>query len=101
MTQWVKRVTSVRSRRSGMSAMPPIPTELMRHNKTSRGAMTGLMHCSKEHRHSIVSSARSRSEVGIVMPSALAVLRLITNSNLVGCITGRSAGLSPLRILPT
>jgi hypothetical protein len=27
-------------------------------------------------------------------------LRLITNSNLVGCITGMSAGLAPLRIRP-
>ena len=32
------------------------------------------------------------------MPSAFAVLRLITSSNLVGCCTGRSAGFSPLRI---
>ena len=31
---------------------------------------------------------------------ALAVLRLITNSNLVGCSTGNSAGFAPLRILP-
>ena len=30
-------------------------------------------------------------------PSALAVLRLITNSNIVGRITGRSDGLTPLR----
>jgi len=30
----------------------------------------------------------------------LAVLRLITSSNLVGCRTGRSAGLVPLRICP-
>jgi hypothetical protein len=28
-------------------------------------------------------------------PSALAVLRLITNSNLVGCSTGMSAGFAP------
>jgi hypothetical protein len=28
----------------------------------------------------------------------LAVLRLITVSNLVGCSTGRSAGFAPLRI---
>jgi predicted HTH transcriptional regulator len=33
--------------------------------------------------------------------SALAVLRLIPNSNLVDCITGRSAGFSPMRIRPT
>jgi hypothetical protein len=34
---------------------------------------------------------------GMVRPSALAVLRLMTSSNLVGFCTGRSAGLSPLR----
>ena len=33
----------------------------------------------------------------MVRPSALAVLRLMTNSNVVGCKTGRSAGLAPLR----
>jgi hypothetical protein len=31
---------------------------------------------------------------GISIPSALAVLRLMTNSNLVGCTTGKSAGFS-------
>jgi hypothetical protein len=33
-----------------------------------------------------------------VRPSALAVLRLITVSNLVGACTGRLAGFSPLRM---
>src|SRR5262245_45671383 len=47
--------------------------------------------------HSITSSARSRIPVGIVMPSALAALRLTTVSNMVDCCTGRSAGLAPLR----
>ena len=37
----------------------------------------------------------------MVRPSALAVLRLMTSSNFVGCSTGRSAGLAPLRILST
>ena len=37
----------------------------------------------------------------MVSPSALAVLRLMTNSNVVGCSTGRSAGFAPLRILST
>src|SRR5262245_38341515 len=50
--------------------------------------------------HSITSSARASSLSGIWRPSALAVLRLITNSNLVGCSTGNSAGFAPLRILP-
>ncbi len=50
--------------------------------------------------HWITSSARSSNDGGMVRPSALAVLRLITSSTLVGCRTGRSAGLAPLRILP-
>ena len=37
----------------------------------------------------------------MVRPSALAVLRLMTSSNFVGCSTGRSAGFAPLRILST
>jgi hypothetical protein len=32
--------------------------------------------------------------VGMVMPNALAVLRLMMNSNFVGCRTGRSPGLA-------
>ena len=50
--------------------------------------------------HSITSSARASTAGRISKPSAFAVLRLITNSNLVDCITGRSAGFSPLRIRP-
>ena len=50
--------------------------------------------------HSITSSARASSVGGQLRPSALAVLRLMTSSNLVGCRTGRSAGFSPLRMRP-
>src|SRR5262249_49323807 len=39
----------------------------------------------KKHRYSITSSARASSVGGTSMPSALAVLRLITSSNVVGC----------------
>ena len=49
---------------------------------------------------SMTSSARARIDGGTVRPSALAVLRLTTSSKVVGCWTGRSAGLAPLRILP-
>jgi hypothetical protein len=49
--------------------------------------------------HSITRSARSKSDGGIVRPSAVAVFRLITSSNFVGRSTGRSAGFAPLRIL--
>jgi hypothetical protein len=55
----------------------------------------------KQHRYSITSSARASSVGGTSRPSALAVLRLISISNLVGCSTGRSAGFAPLKILST
>jgi hypothetical protein len=51
--------------------------------------------------HSITSSAIVSSLSGIVRPSAFAVLRLITSSNLVGCSTGGSPALAPLRIRST
>ena len=48
--------------------------------------------------YSITLSARTRNVSGIVSPSAFAVVRLTTKSNLVGCSTGMSAGLVPRRI---
>src|SRR5262249_57414 len=51
--------------------------------------------------HLITVSARAIPLGGIVRPIWLAVFRLIMNSNLVGCSTGKSAGLAPLRILST
>ena len=63
-------------------------------------------HCAVEQRdevaplHSITSSARASSVGGTSKPSAFVVLRLITSSYLVGVCTGRSAGLSPLRMRP-
>src|SRR5262249_21149975 len=53
------------------------------------------------HAYWITSSASRSRDGGIVIPSALAVLRLMTSSNFVGCSTGRSPGLAPLRILST
>src|SRR5262249_53216914 len=51
--------------------------------------------------YSITSSARASSEGGTVRPSALAVVRFTTKSNLVGCSTGISAGFAPRRTLST
>src|SRR6516225_5516457 len=51
--------------------------------------------------HSITSSATASNVGGISRPSALAVLRLITSSYLVGTCTGRSAGWVPRRIRST
>src|SRR5262249_17385471 len=50
--------------------------------------------------HSITSSARASSVAGTSRPSAFAVLRFMIISNLVGNSTGRSAGLSALRMRP-
>ena len=50
--------------------------------------------------HSITSSASASSVGGRSSPSALAVLRLITSSNLTACTTGRSDGFSPRRMRP-
>src|SRR5262249_46231202 len=63
-----------------------------------RGA---LSICSKDRSisgggcYSITSSARASSEGGMVRPMALAVLRLMTSSNFVGCSTGSSAAFTP------
>ena len=51
--------------------------------------------------HSIMSSARSKKSWLTVKPSVLAVLRLITSSNLIGAWTGKSAGFAPLRMRST
>src|SRR5262249_55572191 len=51
--------------------------------------------------HSITSSARAMSVAGTSRPIALAALRLITSSYLVGACPGRSAGFSPLRMRST
>jgi hypothetical protein len=48
---------------------------------------------------SLIGAQQNR--LGDLQPAALAVLRLTTSSNLVGCSTGRSAGSAPLRIRST
>src|SRR5262245_34560635 len=77
------------------------------HLDRARGSVPGLVENWRgdlpvpEHgRYSMISSARASTDGGIVRPRVLAVLRLMTNSNFVGCKTGRSAGLSPLRMRP-
>jgi len=51
--------------------------------------------------HSIASSASPSSVGGIVRPSSLAVLRLMTISNFAGCTTGKFEGFSPFSMRPT
>src|SRR3974377_1999887 len=51
--------------------------------------------------YSITLSARANNASGTVTPIALAVLRLITSSNLLACSTGKSFGWAPLRMRST
>ncbi len=51
--------------------------------------------------YSMISSICESNTGEIVNPSACAVFRFITAWSLVGCSTGRSAGLAPLMILST
>ena len=50
--------------------------------------------------HSITSSAIESTPDGMVSPGEFAVFRLSTNWNLVGCMTGKSAGVAPLMMRP-
>src|SRR5258708_16427009 len=53
-------------------------------------AKCGLMHRSKRHLYSITSSARPLNGIGTVMPSPVAVLRLIYSSTFLACWTANS-----------
>jgi hypothetical protein len=55
------------------------------------------MQRSKKASYSITSSASICIEIVTSIPSPLALFMLMTSSNLVGCMTGRSAGFSPSR----
>src|SRR5262249_61241899 len=65
-----------------------------RHRAAEQGYELATLH------HSITSSASASRVDGMSMPSALAVCRLMMNSNLLACMTGRSAVRSPLRMRP-
>ena len=60
-----------------------------------RNVMSAQCHSGHRGPYSITSSARATSVDGTAMPSAFAVLRLISSLNVVGCVTGKSAGLVP------
>src|SRR5262249_59663778 len=74
--------------RSGYYVCPTIARRSLHHSTP-----TDACYCS------MTCAARSSSDGGIVRPSVFAVVKLTTRSNLVGCSTGKSAGLVPLRIL--
>jgi hypothetical protein len=80
-----------------MSALPPVAT-IERTSRLVRFVPNAEVGGSP---YSITSLARPTSGSEKVRPSILAALRFMINSTLETCATGRSAGLSPLRILPT
>ena len=83
------------------SALLPNSRRRSGHLKPTVSAKTGREQLRRGSRYSITSSARASSVGGTSMPSTLAVLRLMTNSNLVGSCTGRSEGVAPFSILST
>ena len=97
--EWAPNATH--SRRRAMSVSLPTPDVLLSRKKRRSGPISDQVQRSKIAHYSITSSARPSNGSGTVMPSALAVLRLITSSYLVGACTGRSAGVSPLRMRST
>ena len=73
------------------------PTLLVRESVAGHSATNRELSLSVS-RYSMTRSARTMIDGGIVRPSALAVLRLMTIWKCVGCSTGRSAGFAPRRI---
>ena len=98
---WTGRGLSARRPPGPISALPPNSGHLLTASACRYHATFGPMHQGELHRYSITSSARASSVGGTSRPMALAVLRLMTSSNLIGCSTGRSYGFAPLRILST
>src|SRR5262245_5207937 len=86
----------------GQKADPPDAFRLLRpaRERPRRGRRAAEQRDELAAFHSITSSARPSSQSGNVTPSALAALRLMTSSTFADCWTGRSAGISPLRMRP-
>jgi hypothetical protein len=83
-----------------VSTWPPC-AKLVTTSLTPVGSEADLILTWIQQAYRITSVAWKRSVGGMVRPSTRAVLRLMTSSNVMGCSTGRSAALVPLRILST
>ena len=82
------------------SAYPPILSVIADIGRQPGSAKTGREQLQQMASYSITSSASASSAGGTLRRSILAVCRLMTNSNLLDCITGKSAGFAPLRMRP-
>ena len=77
-------------KRAGIAAAETGSPRLYNHRMRTAAAILPI--CTALARYSITQSARARIHGGILRPSyTLGVLRLMTSSNMVGCMTGRSA----------
>ena len=94
---WLPFRLVARGRKSLKDPPPPRAVPFRRPKDLGRDSCGAARRVS----YSITSSARASSTGGTVIPRALAVLRLMTSSNFVGCSTGSSAGLAPLSTLST
>jgi len=83
-----------------MSAIPPKADIQSSSSDVRFVPKADIPRCSEDRRYSITWSARPSSGKGRFSPRPSAVFRLITRSNLVACMTGKSLGASPLRIRP-
>jgi len=79
-----------------MSALPPRAIKPATRPDGRKGPKPAV---SNSH-YSMTSSAWASNIGGMSRPRERAVCKLMTNSNLVDCKTGRSAGLAPWRMLP-
>jgi hypothetical protein len=87
--------------RNAKSALPPKADICSATDRVCFGPKADMYSAEKRIDYSITSSAINCTSRVIVSPSSFAVFRFMTNSNLVGCSTGSSEGLAPLRILCT
>jgi hypothetical protein len=95
------RLLRLRSHLSVGVSLPVLQLLLWAAGVISAVWLVSLVTPRKRSLYSITSSALASKDCGTATPSALAVLRLTTSSNLVGACTGRSPALSPLRMRST
>ena len=93
--------SSPHTRSAGRGAPPGPPAPQFPSKKPRRMWGFFLIAAHQFVLYSITSSAMASSDGGTVRPKAFAVFRLMASSYLVGACTGRSAGLSPLRMRST
>src|SRR5262249_6558090 len=80
----VERARAARRAAAAHVRFAPIATELMRRREVSPSVKSGFEQSQHGRPYSITSSARVMSVGGTSRPSAVAVLRLMTSSYLVG-----------------